>query len=130
VGQVAYSSDSFPATFFLLDPVGDKVTFLEEAARSGYIVVLCFIGLTGPDQSTQRVAMRVSQGGHDVPDDKLVARFPRTLDNLRSAIRRLPHVLIYDNSDLDKPFRQIAVFDHGQLRDCQEPVPEWLRPVI
>jgi len=122
--------ESFVFETVFSDPVGDKVTFLEEATRSGYMVVLCFIGLTGPDKSTQRVAMRVSQGGHDVPDDKLVARFPRTLENLRSAIRRLPHVLIYDNSDLAKPFRLVAVFDHGQLCDCQEPVPEWLRPVI
>jgi len=40
------------------DPVGDKVAFLEEAARCGYVVVLCYIGLTGPDQSMQRVAIR------------------------------------------------------------------------
>src|SRR6266853_6988670 len=81
------------------------------------------------EQSTERVAMRVSQGGHDVPDDKLVARFPRTLDNLQSAIQRLPHVLIYDNSDLGAPFRQVAIFDHGQPRHLQEPVPEWLQPL-
>jgi len=74
--------------------------------------------------------MRVSQGGHDVPDDKLLTRFPRTLDNLRSAIQRLPHVLIYDNSDLGAPFRQVAIFDHGQPRHLREPVPEWLRPLM
>jgi predicted ABC-type ATPase len=108
--------ESFVFETVLSDPVGDKVTFLEEAARSGHIVVLCYIGLADPAQSTQRVAMRVSQGGHDVPDDKLRARFPRTLDNLRLAIPRLPHVLVYDNSDLAAPFRQVAVFDHGQLR--------------
>ncbi len=67
---------------------------------------------------------------HDVPDDKLLARFPRTLDNLELAIRRLAHVLIYDNSDLGTPFRLVAVFDHGHLRHLAEPVPEWLRPLI
>jgi len=87
-------------------------------------------GLAGPEQSKQRVAMRVSQGGRDVPDDKLLARFPRTLYNLESAIRLLPHVLVFDNSDLSTPFRQIAIFDYGQLQDLQEPVPEWLRPLI
>ena len=49
----------------------------EEAARNGYTVVVCHIGLAGPEQSVERVAMRVSQGGHDVPDDKLRARFSR-----------------------------------------------------
>jgi predicted ABC-type ATPase len=122
--------ESFIFETVFSDPVGDKVAFLEEAARSGYIVVLCYIGLASPDQSTERVAMRVSQGGHDVPDDKLLARFSRTVDNLQTAIRRLPHVLIYDNSDLGTPFRQVAIFDHGQVRQLQEPVPEWLRTMV
>jgi predicted ABC-type ATPase len=79
--------ESFVFETVFSDPVGDRVAFLEVAARGGYIVVLCYIGLADPEQSTQRVAMRVSQGGHDVPDDKLAARFPRTLENLRRPIR-------------------------------------------
>jgi predicted ABC-type ATPase len=74
--------------------------------------------------------MRVSQGGHDVPDDKLRSRFSRTLVNLQAAIAQLPHVLIYDNSDPNVPYRQVAVFESGQLRDFQAPIPEWLRPFI
>lgn len=122
--------ESFVFETVFSDPVGDKVAFLEEAVRSGYTVVLCYIGLGSAEQSTQRVAMRVSQGGHDVPDDKLLSRFPRTLNNLQLALHRLPYVLIYDNSDLAAPFRQVAVFEHGQLRQEQEPVPEWLRPLL
>ena len=122
--------ESFVFETVFSDPVGDKVALLEEAARSGYVVVLCYIGLSGPDQSAERVAMRVSQGGHDVPDDKLQSRFSRTLANLQAAIARLPHVLIYDNSDLNVPYRLVAVFDHGRLHHLQEPVPEWVRPVL
>jgi predicted ABC-type ATPase len=128
--ELLSQGESFVFETVFSDPVSDKVAFLEAAGRRGHIVVLCYIGLADPEQSTQRVAMRVSQSGHDVPDDKLRSRFPRTLENLRSAIQRLPHVLVYDNSDLHAPFRQVAVFDHGQLRDLQEPVPEWLRPLI
>jgi predicted ABC-type ATPase len=122
--------ESFVFETVFSDPVGDKLGFLEEAARRGYVVVLCYIGLAGPDQSVERVAMRVSQGGHDVPDEKLRSRFPRTLANLRAAITRLPHVLIYDNSDLSNPYRQLAVFDHGQVRHLEEPIPGWLRAVL
>jgi predicted ABC-type ATPase len=119
--------ESFVFETVFSDPVGDKVAFLAEAAERGYVVVLCFIGLSGPDQSAERVAMRVSQGGHDVPDDKLQARYSRTLANLRAAIARLTHVEIYDNSDLDLPYRPVAVFDRGQPRHLPEPIPEWLR---
>jgi len=58
---------------------------------------LCEVfGLAGPEHSAERVAMRVSQGGHDVPGDKLWSRFARTLDNLRVANSKLPHVLVFD----------------------------------
>jgi predicted ABC-type ATPase len=122
--------ESFVFETVFSDPVGAKVGFLEEAVRCGYVVVLCYIGLSGPDQSIERVAMRVSQGGHDVPHEKLRSRFSRTLVNLKSAIARLPHVLIYDNSDLSIPYRQVAVFHHGKPHDLQEPLPDWLRPVL
>src|SRR5580658_1790928 len=79
------------------DPVGDKLAFLQEAMKTGHQVVLCFIGIAGPEISDQRVAMRVSQGGHDVPLDKLITRFPRTLANLKAAILILPQVFIFDN---------------------------------
>lgn len=119
--------ESFVFETVFSDPVGDKVAFLEDAGRSGHTVVLCYIGLASADQSAERVAMRVSQGGHDVPDDKLRPRFSRTLGNLKSAIARLPHVLVFDNSDLTTPYRLVAVFEHGQLTDTHDPIPEWLR---
>jgi hypothetical protein len=56
--------------------------------------------------------------------------FSRTLANLQAAIARLPHVLVYDNSDLNVPYCQVAVFERGQLRHLQEPVPEWLGPIL
>lgn len=112
------------------DPVGDKRAFLQQAAKSGYTVVLCYIGISGPDVSETRVAMRVSQGGHDVPPEKLRSRFPRTIENLRAAIGELPHVLVYDNDDLSRPFRQVALFEQGRLGALQHPVPAWLRALL
>ena len=105
--------ESFVFEKVFSDPVGEKVAFLEAAAGRGYVVVLIYIGLAGHDQSAERVAMQVSQGGHDVPDDKLQSRFSRTLANLHAAIARLPHVLIYDNSDLNISYRRVAVFERA-----------------
>ncbi len=82
--------ESFVFETVFSDPVGDKVAFLKEAAESGYTVVLCYIGISGPDVSEDRVAMRVSQGGHDVPSEKLRLRFERTTENLRAAIQNFP----------------------------------------
>jgi ABC-type branched-subunit amino acid transport system ATPase component len=40
------------------------------------------------------------------------------------------HVLIYDNDDLSRPYRQVAVFEQGCLRTLNEPVPAWLKPQL
>ena len=122
--------ESFIFETVFSDPVGEKIGFLEEAERRGYTVVLCYIGLMSSELSVERVAMRVSQGGHDVPIEKLRQRYARSLSNLRAAISRLPYVLVYDNSDLKTSFRQVVGFVGGYRRYLQEPVPDWLRPLI
>jgi predicted ABC-type ATPase len=128
--ELVKQRESFVFETVFSDPVGDKLTFLTEAAQAGYTVVLCFIGISGPEVSEERVAMRVSQGGHDVPPEKLIARYPRTLTNLKTAIRELPHVVIFDNDDLRTPFRQVAVFQNDQLVSLNKPAPKWLKPML
>ena len=64
--------------------------------------------------SIKRVAMRVSQGGHDVPDEKLLARFERTQANLKRAIERLPYVIVYSNDDLAHPYKPVQIYEHGK----------------
>ncbi len=119
---------SFVFETVLSDPAGEKVEWLHRAAAQGYHVVLLFIRIATPAQSDERVALRVHQGGHDVPPEKVRERFPRTLRNLARAIRRLPYVRIYDNSDLRQPFREIATFDHGVADRTQ--LPAWLTKLL
>ena len=107
--ELVKQRESFAFETVFSDRVGDKINFLKDAASSGYQVVLCFIGIANTDLSLQRVAMRVTQGGHDVPSEKLNARFPRTLANLKQALAELPHVFVFDNSDLARPFHRVAV---------------------
>ena len=128
--ELVKQRESFVFETVFSDPAGDKLTFLKDAAAAGYKVILCFIGISGPATSEQRVAMRVSQGGHDVPTDKLQTRFPRILANLRSALRELPHVWVFDNDDLRHPFRLVTVYANGQPVRSQKPTPQWLASVL
>ena len=50
--QLLAQRESFVFETVFSDPVGDKVSFLKEASRAGYMVVVCFIGLSGPEIST------------------------------------------------------------------------------
>jgi predicted ABC-type ATPase len=122
--------ESFVFETVFSDPVKDKLSFLKQAMTEGYTVALCFIGISGPDVSEERVAMRVSQGGHDVPTDTLIARYPRTLANLKAAIRQLPHVLVFDNDDLRAPFRKVALFARGRIIFRADPLPKWLASLL
>jgi len=128
--ELVQQRESFVFATVFSDPSGDKLGFLKDAAKAGYSVMLCFIGISGPAISEERVAMRVSQGGHDVPAEKLIARFPRTLANLRTAIQELPHVWVFDNDDLRTPFCKVAVFERGRQVTLTEPVPKWLQPLL
>lgn len=128
--ELVKQRESFVFETVFSDPVGDKLTFLREAADVGYTVVLCFIGTSGPEVCGQRVAMRVSQGGHDVPTEKLIARFPRTMANLKAALRKVPSVWVFDNDDLRTPFRLAAVFEKGKPVKLNKPVPKWLRALV
>lgn len=128
--ELVNQGESFVFETVFSDPVGDKLVFLKEAVAQGYTVVLCFIGISSAEVSEERVAMRVSQGGHDVPTEKLISRYPRTLANLQSAFRDLPHVIVFDNDDLRSPFRKVAVFEHGRQIHLENPVPEWLRRIL
>lgn len=128
--ELVRQRESFVFETVFSDPAGDKLTFLKDSAAAGYTVILCFIGISGPEVSEQRVAMRVSQGGHDVPTEKLEARYPRILANLRTALRALPHVWVFDHDDLRHPFRLVAVYESGQAIRLHKPIPKWLASVL
>lgn len=118
--------ESFIFETVFSDPAGEKLEFLRAASEAGFRVVLCSIGLASVEQSIERVAMRVQKGGHDVPDAKLRARYRRSLRNLARAVRVLPDVRVFDNSDLATPFREIALYAHGRAVRVAEPPPPWL----
>ncbi len=128
--ELVRQRESFVFETVFSDPVGEKLAFLKSAAQAGYNTILCFIGTAGPKVSEQRVAMRVSQGGHDVPAEKLVQRYPRILANLKAALRELPSVWVFDNNDLRTPYRLVAIFESGHLVKLERPVPRWLTPLL
>ena len=117
--------ESFITETVFSDPVGAKIKTFSDAITAGYQVLLIFIAIGSPERSDERVALRVSQGGHDVPPDRIQARFPRTLANLRRAIPLMSAVLVYDNDDLLRPYRLIAQFDQGHVVHENPDLPAW-----
>lgn len=128
--QLVEQHESFIFETVFSDPVGEKLSFLKEAQALGYTAVLFFIGVDSSRTSGDRVAMRVSKGGHDVPPDKLAQRYPRVLNNLKRALIELPNVRIYDNSLVGGSPRLVAARENGGKIRLHHPTPAWLRPLL
>jgi len=128
--QLVQRRESFVFETVFSDPVGDKLEFLKSAEKAGYFVFLIFIGISGPEISGDRVAMRVSQGGHDVPTEKMMERYPRVMSNLKRALVEIANVWVYDHTDLEVGYRLIATREDGQDIELHEPIPEWLRALL
>ena len=57
------------------------VQLVKRAQEEGYTVNLLFFWLKNPDMAVQRVAKRVSNGGHDIPVDVIHRRYKLGLQN-------------------------------------------------
>ncbi len=111
-----------------------KLSLMVKAQQSGYVVVLLVVCLDNTDILLERVRQRVLEGGHDVPLDRVLARYPRTLQNLSKAVRQADMALLYDTgsrvgNDINPPVR-IAVCQRLTTKILVETLPEWARIVL
>jgi len=75
-----------------------KIDLITNLQKQGYFVLLYFVGLRDSQMSVIRVESRVANKGHDVPVDKLEARFPRTQKAINHAITVADAAILVDNS--------------------------------
>lgn len=65
---------------------------------AGYSVKLIFLSLPSADEAVARVASRVAQGGHGIPEDVIRRRFDAGLQNFRKIYRGcVDYWRLYDN---------------------------------
>ncbi len=57
------------------------VIFIQEAKRKNYEVILLFLMLDSAELAIERVAVRVNEGGHNIPKRVIIRRYQRGLTN-------------------------------------------------
>lgn len=72
----------------------------EVKARGGHVFLL-YVVLASPEISGRRVAARVLAGGHDVPPDRLIGRWHKSLARLGWFAAQAREFWVYDNSGED-----------------------------
>lgn len=72
---------------------------ISEWRKLGYHVKLIFLSLPSADAAVARVAGRVAQGGHNVPEDVVRRRFDHGLQNFTNLYKLIVDAwILYDNS--------------------------------
>ena len=79
-----------------------KIQYLITARNKGFYTILLFVGINDPKINVARVSARVAQGGHGVPQEKIVERYKRTMELLFNATMEVDEALIFDNTDPQK----------------------------
>ena len=73
-----------------------KLALITKAQAIGFDVILYVVSVDDPQRLLARVAQRVREGGHNVPADRILQRYPRTMANLKKAVRLADLAFIYD----------------------------------
>ncbi|SHE23255.1 AAA family ATPase [methanotrophic endosymbiont of Bathymodiolus puteoserpentis (Logatchev)] len=107
-----------------------KIDFVAQAKVLGYQIILVFIHLDTVSLNQARVAQRLSEGGHNVPDEKVANRIPRLLQNIKQTLPLCDQVRILNNSRIDNPFQQVAVILNGQTIHQEIPLPNWVKDLL
>ena len=111
-----------------------KLALIEQAQGLGFAVVLLVVCLDDPQRLLKRVRQRVREGGHDVPAERILARYPRTLQYLSRAVRQADMAFLYDTgtagkNHISKPLR-VAVCRGTATTKLVEPLPLWAKQVL
>ena len=102
-----------------------KLELIKEAKEIGYRVMVLHVSVEASDLSVARVAERVKEGGHDVPEKKIRERFKRNGALIRQAVMLSDVAHIYDNSKLNLPLVRVMSFTEGKLSFVVEQLPQW-----
>lgn len=75
-----------------------KLELLSYAKEKGYTIKAIFVLTNDPNINIRRVKARVDAGGHDVPVEKIVDRYYKSIRNIPKLVEIADETIIYDNS--------------------------------
>ena len=76
----------------------------------------------------QRVKNRVAEGGHDVPEEKIISRYHRSLSLVHEAIRHADRAFFFDTSEEESWYFAEAT-DGTELELQSDEMPNWFQPI-
>ena len=110
-----------------------KVDLLAKAQQAGYRTYLYYVATDAPEINVSRVANRVALKGHDVPSEKIITRYYKSLELLIEAVRHTNRAYIFDNSsnNADDTHTWLAEITDGRMLELKtNQVPAWFKNAV
>ena len=99
---------------------------IAEWRKAGWFVTLFYLYIPNAAFSAQRVRQRVLKGGHDIPSEDIVRRYPRSIRNLFAYADVCDKTMCFDNtgnqfvSIFEKYFgHPLAILDKERFSEMQ-----------
>ena len=108
-----------------------KLALIEKAQQLGFFVMLIVVCLDDPQRLLARVEGRVTEGGHAVPPERILARYPRTLANLAVAVRLADVAILYDSEAVSPgTHKMVAICRRDWTEEKVSPLPGWAKTLL
>ncbi|WP_324890165.1 AAA family ATPase [Polaromonas sp.] len=108
-----------------------KLALIQDAIAQDFVVALYVVALDDPQRLLARVQRRISEGGHPVPPDKILSRYPRTLTNLSKAVSLASVAYLYEARELEEggPY-MVAMCQGPKVTVFVDRLPQWTKTVL
>lgn len=107
----------------------DKIELLKLSKKLGYRNYLYYIATSDPIINISRVKNRVTLQGHNVPENKIISRYYRSLDYLKDAVKLSDRAYVFDNSSCEKTW--ICEITDGTTVDMKVDIaPKWVHEYL
>ena len=108
----------------------DKIDFIQRSKQQGYFIRLFFIGTDNPQINALRIAQRVMHGGHDVPIQKIISRYYKSIANCILLSKIVDRLYVYDNSIENGLTELLLRANEGKLVKQYSPMHEWAKLIF
>ncbi|WP_298483131.1 hypothetical protein [uncultured Ruminococcus sp.] len=100
---------------------------IQQAREENYFIRLYYVGISTAEESLYRIANRVRKGGHNIPEHDVLRRYEKRFADLAEVLPYCDEVHFYDN---ENGFREVAIYQNGDMIPQAEQLPKWLHDFI
>lgn len=90
----------------------------------GYRIELHYIGVESAEIAKERVARRVSHGGHGISDNLIEKRYAESLENLKKILPLCDYAALHDNTET---IRCISIYENHNFLYLSQDLPDWFQ---